>query len=735
MANIRTEANRYFKSHDFKKSILGTGLMVIMGWILYIIGWNQYIVALCVGILLTSFSDFQGRNKLRLSAMFLSLTIIGANALFINIFRSYTPLLIAYIGISSFFIAYFSVFGNRASLVTVSGLMSIVLNLIKHYTGKELMTYTLMLIGGGIAYIIVSNIYHALTKKEQINEQLGELAGITADFARLRLKAFQSKNPNSYHAAITNLQISINQKQEALRSLIISRRLDSGPSSTRSKQFIILIALIDIMELALANPTDLEKFKDKVETWEQYISPFIDNQQYQINALYEISRSLLDNAPLKDRQRLSNLLNQSQQTVNRYVEDIGLPKARQGALAMMTMIDYAENQGKKFDTIYNVLLEREEEDHSIENPRQFISSEGFNFNVWKENFNLQSPIFRHSVRLSLAMIVGYLLGIMIEVQNPYWILLTIVVILRPNYGLTKERSISRLMGTLVGVLIAVGIVYYIHDVYVFLVLAIISNVFAFSMLSRNYFISSIAVTLSVVFVFSILDSDAWTVIQYRLIDTSIGAFISIVFSYTLFPNWESKNIESAINNTLLALDNYLLNIKQNYIREDSDEQYRLARKETFIASSNLQSSMQNYLNDPESKRHQKDDYIQISALVHQILSSVAKLGSHINHRAKSDPRIIKMLEVSETISYRLQSIAKMQMDFLTDIASARKQDKEILGKYWNALEKKRNQELEDGKLIIDDDLKTKLYEVDLIKSELSQLLSLTEKLAKVKSAK
>jgi uncharacterized membrane protein YccC len=48
-------------------------------------------------------------------------------------------------------------------------------------------------------------------------------------------------------------------------------------------------------------------------------------------------------------------------------------------------------------------------------------------------------MFRHSLRLTIAIVFAYLLGFFFDIQNTYWIL-TVIVIMRPSYGLTKERS-------------------------------------------------------------------------------------------------------------------------------------------------------------------------------------------------------------------------------------------------------------------------------------------------------
>lgn len=55
------------------------------------------------------------------------------------------------------------------------------------------------------------------------------------------------------------------------------------------------------------------------------------------------------------------------------------------------------------------------------------------------NLNFKSNIFRHSLRVSVALLAGYIISLFFNIGHSYWILLTIVVILKPAYSLTKKE--------------------------------------------------------------------------------------------------------------------------------------------------------------------------------------------------------------------------------------------------------------------------------------------------------
>ena len=79
---------------------------------------------------------------------------------------------------------------------------------------------------------------------------------------------------------------------------------------------------------------------------------------------------------------------------------------------------------------------------------KFLTPQYYPLGTFTGNLSFSSTIFRHSLRLTATVMVGYLIGTLLPFHNVYWILLTIIVIMRPGYGLTKERSFHRIFGTI-----------------------------------------------------------------------------------------------------------------------------------------------------------------------------------------------------------------------------------------------------------------------------------------------
>ena len=165
--------------------------------------------------------------------------------------------------------------------------------------------------------------------------------------------------------------------------------------------------------------------------------------------------------------------------------------------------------------------------------------------------------------------------------------------MRPNYGLTKERSKQRILGTVIGGLLALAIVLLIENPWFYVVCGVVSLIMAFSMLQKNYVGAAIFITLMVVFLYALIQPDAVNVVQFRIIDTIIGAVLAIIGNKFILPAWEHLEIENTIANTIEKNIAYLKEIDKYYHnKEKLSNSYKLARKEAFLAMGNLSAAFQ-----------------------------------------------------------------------------------------------------------------------------------------------
>ncbi|MHB8148151.1 MAG: FUSC family protein, partial [Vulcanimicrobiaceae bacterium] len=68
----------------------------------------------------------------------------------------------------------------------------------------------------------------------------------------------------------------------------------------------------------------------------------------------------------------------------------------------------------------------------------------------RSNLNLRSPVGRHAVRVALALGLAMLFAQHLPAARGYWIPLTVVLILKPDFTATFARGFARIAGTLIG---------------------------------------------------------------------------------------------------------------------------------------------------------------------------------------------------------------------------------------------------------------------------------------------
>jgi len=204
-------------------------------------------------------------------------------------------------------------------------------------------------------------------------------------------------------------------------------------------------------------------------------------------------------------------------------------------------------------------------------------------------------------------------------------MLTILTILKPVYHLARKRNIQRVIGTLIGVSLAAGILFLISSNTVLVIIMILCILMAYSLLRINYFGFVTFLTLYVVITFHFLNPVEFkNLIGERLIDTLIGSVIAAIAARFIFPVWQHNQIQSAMKKTLLANTAYFL-AAWNALRDPSrTRQYNAARNEAIVALTNLTDNFQQMLAEPVSS-HQSSQAHQFVIASHSLISRISSL--------------------------------------------------------------------------------------------------------------
>ncbi|MBD1395954.1 FUSC family protein [Pontibacter sp. JH31] len=655
---------QFIRSTDFVKALVitfGAAAPVLLGlWL----GQVTYFLSMAIGVVLASGSDVPGSQKHKTVGILVSAAIAMLASMAIGLASGSLYLLLPVLAVLVFAISFVSVYGFRASLVSFAGLMAIVLSFVRVHTGVDILIHGLLIGTGGLWALLLSLLFHRLLQRRQTENLLIDCLQQTARYLKLRGKlAMERQDAEALQNELYNLQVKLNEIHEALREVLLSERQNLGTSNYHRRQLLIFIELIDILELSLANPANYERAKELFQDADRVLQPFIQLVFELSDKLGALAESMQLGTALSAGKDLEPLLEKCYDRIRQYVEELKLPQAREGALLLHNLLDYEEKQLEKIQAIERVYQDLEEQQsiglQSRESQR-FITQQDYDAHTLKENFTPESPIFKHAARVTIAMLLGYGLGILFPIQNAYWILLTIVVIMRPGYTLTKERAKHRLYGTLIGAAVAAVVVLSVRNVYLYGALAMVSLVLSFAFIQKNYRTSSVFVTTGVIFIYALITPNAFDVIQYRVIDTLTGAAIAMGAIYFLWPSWESLTIKGHIVKALSANRNYLAEIdRYNQHKTPNTTAYKLARKEAFLQMGNLNAAFQRMSQEPKSRQQHPMRIYKIVGLNHTFLAAAAALGTFIrdnNAEAASEHFDLIIKSIDANLAQALQTL-------------------------------------------------------------------------------
>lgn len=261
-------------------------------------------------------------------------------------------------------------------------------------------------------------------------------------------------------------------------------------------------------------------------------------------------------------------------------------------------------------------------------PSQFVAPLEVSFPVLLQEIRLSSPIFRHALRLGLALGVGYALILFIPgLRHGNWILLTIAVIMRASYSVTRQRRNQRLIGSLVGCVIAGGLLWTGSPLLLFAVqLAAIGIAHAF--VRVDYRVTSTAATVMALITLHLIDPVTAAPVFVRMIDTGIGAAIAFLANGIL-PQWERHGAHAI---AISFLDQIALYARHSLRWNAPEQEYRLARKSLMEGLAAMSESAERMRGDPKGQRTLWSDYGKLIAAAYTTAAQIVTVRLLIRTR-------------------------------------------------------------------------------------------------------
>ncbi len=661
MESMSVGFNKFYQKLRFKTNEDGfyKALKIIVSvFLAYVLFYHKmgasFTMGLILGICFCSSSDISSNLKEKILGVGFAAITVPLLSVILTFLYPHIYMFFIVFGLLFFLASFISLYGQRANQLSFTLLLGMCLSFV-HITDKSAaLDNGLHMFYGGVLYLLVSILFFLVRPTKYISLQLATYIDNVSQYFSLSKEFWENNaNADSIQEKQLALQVTINGSLQTIKQYLDVNKSRIINSESNRKVIIATSFLNQIIDT---------EFSSTFKTKEVY--DFINNDDHIKQSIQEIIEGFAVNlSTLANSLRFKTTYQPPVDLLAKYarIQDL-LQKNTQlnseNEFYLKSVLDYLDNQIRKIKSLEKIYTEKSSIANLKLNDADFqsiLSPNPYRIKTLIDNLNIKSTYFRFSLRFAIAVMLGLAIGTIFSLRKEYWILLTIVVIMRPGYGLTKNRMYQRIIGTLIGGIIGIVVIYFVTNTVALSILLLISMLLGFWFTSSDYKVGVAFITLYIVFMYGILKEDVDVSIFYRITDTLIGAFIAFLATNFLWPSWELNSIKKIVIQALSASNEYVKGFKKSYFNMQVDEtDLQNVRQEAYIEMGNLMASYQRLVQEPKGKQQNRANFYEIAILNQSLIGAVSSLGSFI--RLHQDNEDIKQYDkIVNTISFNLLS--------------------------------------------------------------------------------
>ncbi|GAB3696676.1 FUSC family membrane protein [Spirosoma flavus] len=625
--NKRARQVGYFLSSQYFSDGVRITLSILLPSLLFRqLGHLEMGMALSLGALNVSIADAPGPVLHRRNGM-LTTVLCGFLVTLVTGFARMNPYVMGgEILLFSFFFSMFAMYGNRATSVGTAALLIMILMLDRPLNSQQVLVEAGMVMAGGLWYTGISLLAFQLQPYRLAEQALGQCIHETAKLMAIKADFYQVSSPidDAYRRLIAQ-QVVVSEKQDAAREILFkSRRIVTESTRTGRVLLLTFIDMVDLYEQIIAMYYDYRDIRERFGK-----SGILDEIAHLIRQLSaELDHiGLAVQSPVPFHKPLDISLNL--EALKRRID--GLEEEKSSTLVLRKVLVSLRTVNQRLNTIQKNILQPAEGPIDQQNREygRFVSHVIIDFKSFRDNLTTDSSVFRHSVRVALAMLIGFILTKLLSYGHySYWVLLTISVILKPAFSLTRQRNVERIIGTFAGGMMGLLILAFIPNKTVHFVFLVLFMLGTYSAQRINYIAMVICVTPFVLILFSFLGVGYLGVAQERLFDTLMGGGIALLAGYLFFPQWESEQLKKPMQDLLKANLRYVQLLLDSLSGRRIDGiDYKLIRKEVYVTSANLSAAFERMVSEPKHKQRNEKLIYEFVVLNHILSANVATIMS------------------------------------------------------------------------------------------------------------
>ncbi|MBK5398890.1 TIGR01666 family membrane protein [Pseudomonas sp. TH39(2020)] len=599
------------------------------------------LIPLFLGIIASALAETDDSWQGRLNALAVTLVCFSVAALSVELLFPYPVIFIIALALASFGLTMLGALGERYGAIASATLILSVYTMIgvdqRGGAVTDFWHEPVLLVAGAAWYGLLSVLWQAMFSNQPVQQSLARLFRELGYYLKLKSSLFEPIRQMDVEARRLELAQQNGRVVAALnaaKEIILHRVGDGRPGSKLSRYLKLYFLAQDIHERASSSHYPYNALADAF-----FHSDVMFRCQRLLRQQGKACRALAESIQMRQpfiydasfaealsdlHASLEHLRIQSNPAWRGLLRSLRALAANLGTLDRL--LSDASNPDALADATDSSLLDR--------SPRSLKD-------VWirlRTQLTPTSLLFRHALRLPLALSIGYAMVHLIHPSQGYWIILTTLFVCQPNYGATRRKLGQRIIGTAIGLTVAWALFDLFPNPLVQSCFAIAAGVVFFINRTTRYTLATAAITLMVLFCFNQV-GDGYGLFLPRLFDTLLGSLIAGLAVFLFLPDWQGRRLNKVLANTLTCNSIYLRQIMQQYAAGKSDDlAYRLARRNAHNADAALSTTLANMLMEPGHFRKEADVGFRFLVLSHTLLSYLSGLGAHRETQLPPDVR-------------------------------------------------------------------------------------------------
>ncbi|MDZ8051090.1 MAG: FUSC family protein [Aulosira sp. ZfuVER01] len=276
----------------------------------------------------------------------------------------------------------------------------------------------------------------------------------------------------------------------------------------------------------------------------------------------------------------------------------------------------------------------------------------------RDNLTFDSVLFRHALRLALITTIAELVASVLQLPRGYWVTLTAVVALKPNFGGTSQTTIQRVLGTFLGGIIGITLVVLIKNPLAIAVCILLLMFTAMSVRSLSYSIFIILQTPVIILLLNVISTGGWKIGVLRIVDSLAGGLLALLGSYLLFPSWERQQLPTQLEKTMRANLVYFQQVIANYLnsRQNTADSISTLRHQAALENANAEAAAQRLFSEPRHVQGEVEPVMTLTIYIRAFFSSVTTLAEHLREFS-GNYQFNEFKRLADTIIQVLENLA------------------------------------------------------------------------------